>query len=280
MDKFLCWVDSAIKIGLELALHNAYGHPFNEIDEAWAGQGYRLCASAAENAVGGEQVEIHLSPNKQSLQVVLTYQERCESHVVGSFSVSEVVNATKLACRVVSGHLEYAEAIEVAKARGYSVSYQEPSGEVAGIYSCSLGVLPRVGPCSSELEAWRQVVERLALVKPGETVWRSSEFGRVTTTNVLLKDGELGAMTRKKRIEVRRLEDHYELFLLERRYLPGEYPRDTRQDRLPVYGHPWQFSSLDEARKAAHMDICDYEGSEMEELNYIAEFLKAEAAAL
>ncbi|WP_206146782.1 hypothetical protein [Burkholderia sp. Tr-20390] len=86
-----------------------------------------------------------------------------------------------------------------------------------------------LGSGATENEAWLSAAIRLAEYKPGVLQMTSREFGSVWTTNVLCKDGSLGILERRTRLEIRKLQDEYAVFSIYRRYLRGEDPCDVRQ---------------------------------------------------
>ncbi|MEX3555318.1 MAG: hypothetical protein VB131_01385 [Burkholderia gladioli] len=86
-----------------------------------------------------------------------------------------------------------------------------------------------LGSSSTEAKAWLAAAIRLAEFKPGELQMTSREFGSVWTPNVVCKDGSLGMLERRTRLEIRKLQGEYAVFSINRRYLPGEDPCDVRQ---------------------------------------------------
>lgn len=109
---------------------------------------------------------------------------------------------------------------------------------------------------ATEEEAWLLVAIALAGYKPGVLQMTSREFGSVWTVNVLCPDGSLGSVERRSRLEIRKLGGQYEVFVVERRYMRGEDPRDVRQQ--PVGG---PFLTVAEAAGFVDQYIGDYEGA-------------------
>ena len=113
---------------------------------------------------------------------------------------------------------------------------------------------------ATEEEAWLLVAIALAGYKPGALQMTSREFGSVGTANVLCPDGSLGFLQRRSRLEIRKLSGQYEVFVVQRRYLRGEDPRDVRQE--PVGG---PFLTVAEAAGFVDEYIRDYEGAEADD---------------
>lgn len=156
--------------------------------------------------------------------------------------------------------------IALAKSRGISVEYETTSGRGEGFYSSPLGFGGyRVGPCPSREIAFQQALEKVALIKPGVTELTSNEFSEVYKANTRMADGTLGTSTRRSRIEIRRMDDHYELFIVERLYKSGEEPRDIWQTRHGYGDAAYRYTSLDEAKKEMSKYISDYKVTESEE---------------
>jgi len=170
--------------------------------------------------------------------------------------------------QTITGNLSCQEAIVVAKSKGISVGYDTTPGCGEGFYSSSLAGGYRIGPCPSEDVAWQQVAEKMALVKPGVTVFTSREYSEVSRVNTLCSDGSLGVSSRRSRVEVRSLDNHYELFIVERLYKPGEAPRDIWQTRHAHGDTPYLYASLDEAKEATDQYIGGFEETEAEETGY------------
>nr|BAO18895.1 hypothetical protein [Burkholderia sp. M701] len=118
----------------------------------------------------------------------------------------------------------------------------------AGLSLCSEG--------STEAETWLSVAIHVAAYKPGVLQMTSREFGSVSTANVLCQDGSLGVLQRRSRLEIRKLSGQYEVFLVERRYLRGDDPRDVHQ-------HPegGPFAAVADAAAFIDQYIGDYEGA-------------------
>lgn len=123
----------------------------------------------------------------------------------------------------------------------------------AGLSLCSEG--------STEAATWLSVAIHVAAYKPGVLQMTSREFGSVWTANVLCQDGSLGMLERRSRLEIRKLSGQYEVFLVERRYLRGEDPRDVHQS---PQGEP--FATVAEAAGFADNYIRDYEGAAADDL--------------
>ncbi|MCA8198474.1 hypothetical protein [Burkholderia vietnamiensis] len=109
---------------------------------------------------------------------------------------------------------------------------------------------------ATEADAWLSAAIKLAQYKPGELQMTSREFGTTWTANVLCKDGSLGTLQKRSRLEIRKLGDQYEAFVLTRRYLRGEDPLDVRQQQQ---GGP--FATLADAEGYVRQYIKDYEGA-------------------
>jgi len=127
-----------------------------------------------------------------------------------------------------------ADAISSLKASGRVVVRPSTSpGAGAGFYARRLrengteGELLTVS--TTEDDAWLSAAVCLAEYRPGEVQMTSREFGSVWTANVLCKDGSLGSLERRSRLEIRKSQGQYNVFVLERRYLRGEDPKDVRQ---------------------------------------------------
>ncbi|HIH2744977.1 TPA: hypothetical protein ACYLN4_000646 [Burkholderia lata] len=118
----------------------------------------------------------------------------------------------------------------------------------AGLSLCSEG--------STEEETWLSVAIHLAVYKPGVLQMTSREFGSILTANVLCQDGRLGILEQRSRMEIRKLGRQYEVFVVERRYLRGEDPRDVHQH--PAGG---PFVTVAEAAGFIDQYIGDYEGA-------------------
>lgn len=156
-------------------------------------------------------------------------------------------------------------AIAIAKKNGISVGLKSTPGYGPGFYSSYFSGFG-VGPCDSEDAVWAQVVERLALIQPGEVVYGSREFGEVSTANVRCPDGGLGTAIRKSRLEVRNMGEHYEIFTVQRLYLRGTDPRDVIQTRLGYGGETYKYASVAEAKNEVSGYIGDYTQAETESL--------------
>lgn len=138
-----------------------------------------------------------------------------------------------------------ADAISRLKASGrVAVRLSTSPGFGAGFYAYRLRENGSegefLGTSATEDKAWLSAAIRLAEYKPGELQMTSREFGSVWTPNVLCNDGSLGMLERRTRLEIRKLQDEYAVFSINRRYLSGENPRDVYQrqedDRFATLG--------------------------------------------
>jgi hypothetical protein len=110
--------------------------------------------------------------------------------------------------------------------------------------------------CQTESEAWLSVAIALAVYKPGAVQMTSREFGSTWKANVVCKDGSLGMLERRSRLEIRRVSGQYAVFSVERCYLDGEEPRDVRQLQ-----EGQAFATLPEAAGYVEQFIAGYEGA-------------------
>lgn len=85
--------------------------------------------------------------------------------------------------------------------------------------------------------AWDQLLERLALTRPGRLLLTSCTFGKVYFPN---------AAIHHKRLEIRQVGNSLVVYSLDRLYIPGLEPRDVQQHR------EGEFASISEA--AAFVD--------------------------
>jgi len=121
-----------------------------------------------------------------------------------------------------------------------------------------------VGPRATEVDAWGDVLEGLCLTTPGRLALTSAEFGDVHTANVLAPSGKLGMSTRRLRLEVRKIDSHYEVLLVQRAYPPEQEPRDISQSRLGYASKPTHYADLAAAAKGIEEYIYGYKDAEAE----------------
>lgn len=112
----------------------------------------------------------------------------------------------------------------------------------------------------TESEAWLSAAITLAAYKPGALQMTSREFGLTRIANVQSEAGSLESLELRRRLEIRKVGGLYEVFLVERRYLRGEEPRDVKQH---PEGAP--FATLQEAAGYVGRYIADYEGAAAED---------------
>ncbi len=110
--------------------------------------------------------------------------------------------------------------------------------------------------CATEAEAWLSVAIHLVEYRPGALQMTSREFGSTWTSNVQCLDGSLGSLERRSRFEIRWVDGQYEAYLVDRRYLGNDTPRDVRQY---IQGDP--FTTLAEAAGFVGQYIADFEGA-------------------
>lgn len=287
MNKLSNWIDVAASAGLALILYKACAQPLSEVTHKGQHYGYQLWSNKADDAKYGEWVVICLSLDRRSIHVIIECHRQWDTKrnglgVIATYVSDNLVGAVRHACNVITGNLSYQEAIIVAKNRGITVEHGSTPGAGDGYYSSPLGCSwSYVGPCSSEEIAWQQAVERMALVKPGVTVFTSREYGNVTTANVLCSDGSIGFSHRRSRIEVRHMGCHYELFTVDRLYMRGNDSRDIWQARHECYTTrsvcsftPCIYMTQSEAEMEVAKFIDDYEGTAAEEMGYAAAVLR------
>ncbi len=189
-----------------------------------------------------------------------------EGHLVSAYSLLpldesmwDVVEERSLVCG-------QEIAIATAKQMGITVQHETTIGLGSGYYSSYFRSY-KVGPCPTEQAAWEQVLERYAFTKPGETVFTSREYGEVAYPNTQFSNGRLGTSVRRTRIEVRQIDGHFENFIVERLYRPGDEayePRDVTQTRDEYAGSPFKYSTVEAAKAAVRQYIGGYEEAESE----------------
>lgn len=91
----------------------------------------------------------------------------------------------------------------------------------------------------------------------GVTILTSCEFGEVFSANIRHKSGNLGCMTKRNRLEIRKIDKSFQVFLIERRYdnLKEEEPKDVRLQQEGT------FENIGKAAEFVGQYISDYQGA-------------------
>lgn len=151
--------------------------------------------------------------------------------------------------------------VQKAKSLGCDVKWEKSDGLGLGWYAYKKHTF--IGFFKSEYDAWYAVFERIVLLKPGETVFTSEEYYKYTLPGSAKYAGK--AKQTRDRLEVRKIENHYEVFLMKRLYAGDLSKGDVFQERLRDKNqHSIIFNSQSEAIAMVDKFIAGFKGAELE----------------